>query len=89
MGKILVLLKVIPRSPETDTKKLKETIAGAISSLCRINNVETEPLAFGLSSLKITVVAEEDAATLNKIEEAIDNVEEVSSVEIINISRAL
>ncbi|MBU2615582.1 MAG: elongation factor 1-beta [Nanoarchaeota archaeon] len=83
-----VRIKVMPTSPEVDLEKLKDKlrkriIASSNSSI----KFEEEPIAFGLKALIISLGWPEDKE-LESLEEELKNIENVNSVEIIDIRRA-
>ncbi|MEM7820614.1 MAG: elongation factor 1-beta [Candidatus Aenigmatarchaeota archaeon] len=52
---VAISLKVMPDSPDVDMNRLKADIAKSIE----IKDAKLEPLAFGLKSLKLLVVAKD------------------------------
>jgi len=88
MSLMAVRIKVMPTSPEVDLEKLKDKlrkriIASSNSSI----KFEEEPIAFGLKALIISLGWPEDKE-LESLEEELKNIENVNSVEIIDIRRA-
>jgi|Deesub1362B_J571_1020462.scaffolds.fasta_scaffold00004_135 elongation factor 1-beta len=47
-----------------------------------------EPIAFGLKALLVLVVVDEREGVLDKVEEAINSIEDISSVEVMRMTRA-
>ena len=82
-------IKVMPSSPETNLDELKEKLkeklkqAGALN----VDKIEEEEVAFGLKALIITAPWPEEQET-SKAEDALKEVEDVSSVDIIDYRRA-
>ncbi len=83
----MVKLKVMPVSPEVD----KEVISSKIKEVVEeqgiiLRNMEIEPLAFGLYAVFPLIEMEEKEGGTDAIEEAIANIEEVESVESVEVS---
>jgi len=76
MGNVAVSLKVMPESPDTDLEKIKDEISKKIE----IKDFKIEPLAFGLSALKILIIVS-DKESENIINE-IRSVNGISEVEV-------
>lgn len=53
LGKVAISLKIMPESPEIDLEKVKNEISKTVE----IKDSRLEPIAFGLKSLKLLVVA--------------------------------
>jgi len=73
----------MPKSPEdfdkikTEAQKLNPT------------KLEEEPIAFGLKALKFTAVIEDAAGTIEKLENQLESIEGVQTVENIMTTRSL
>ena len=80
----------MPTSPETDLEKLKSAIKEKIESFESgvLSNVEEQPIAFGLKALIITFALPEEQE-VDEVENSINEIEEVSSVELIDYRRAV
>jgi len=76
MGNVAISLKIMPESLDTDLEKIKEEISKKIE----IKDSKIEPLAFGLSALKILIMVP-DKESENLINE-IKSINGVSEVEI-------
>ena len=90
MGTAGVQFKIMPTSPETDLEKLKSAIKQKIESFESgvLNNIEEQPIAFGLSALVVTFALSEEQE-VDEVENSINEIEEVSSVELIDYRRAV
>ena len=89
MSIIAVKIKVMPKSPETNLKNLEENVAKVLSK----NNVknpkfEIQLVAFGLKAI-IVMFGWPEEKELETLEEELRNIKDVSSVEIIDIRRAI
>ena len=74
MGKVVAQIKVLPSSTEVNLEELKKKI-------------EEEPIAFGLVAVRIFKIIEDNAKFLDEIEEKLKSFEEVSQVEVEQLSR--
>jgi len=83
MGKVLVTSKLFPESPNVDLEKIKKEVKEKINP----EKIEEEPIAFGLVSLKIEKVIEDDGKSLEELEKKLRNIPNVSQVEIVQVSR--
>lgn len=89
MSIVVVKIKLMPTSPETDMKRLEKNI----ESLLEKNNVKNpkftiEPIAFGLKAL-IVMFGWPESQELETLEESLRNVDSVSSIEILDMRRAI
>ncbi len=88
MGIAAVKIKVLPTSPEIDLERLKETIKNMVEEQGGKNcTIETEPIAFGLEAL-IVFFAWPEEKELENLEESMGKLEEISSVQVIDMRRA-
>ncbi|MGB9965384.1 elongation factor 1-beta [Halobacterium sp. CBA1126] len=87
MGKVAAVLKVMPQSPEVDLDALEERLSESLPEGAKINGVETEEVAFGLTALLTTVIVPDDAGGTEAVEEAFSNVEDVESVAVEEVGR--
>ena len=81
----------MPESPEVDLKKLEEDCLSKIKEFSGESDakVEIEPIAFGLKALKITFVMDESLGSTESLEKSVTSIEEVSSIEIVDVRRAI
>ncbi len=89
MGTALVQLKIMPESPNTNLEELKEKAKNKISEIQgEITNFEEQDIAFGLKAL-IAFIRLDETIDTSKIEDSVNEIPEVSSVDIIDHRRAL
>lgn len=81
MGDVAVTLKVMPDSPETDLDKIREEISKKV----KIQDYNTEEIAFGLKALRILIVKPDTGGT-DDIEKQIKEIEGVSDVEVESVT---
>lgn len=83
MGDVIVVFSIIPESMDRFSSVRK-----ALEDL-KPNRLEEEPLAFGLKSFKFTKIVPDDEGGLTKLEEKLQKVPGVQTVETVTISRSL
>ena len=81
----------MPDSPEVNMEELEKNVMEKIVDFAgeTETKVEIEPIAFGLKALKIIFVMEESIGSTEPLENSIESIEEVNSVEIIDVRRAI
>lgn len=88
MGIAAVKIKILPTSPEVDLEKLKANIKELVENTGGKNcNFEEEPIAFGLKAL-IAFFAWPEELELESLENSLRDIEEVSSIQVIDMRRA-
>ncbi|WP_336038043.1 elongation factor 1-beta [Halobacterium yunchengense] len=87
MGKVAAVLKVMPESPDVDLDALEERLSESLPEGAKINGVETEEVAFGLTALLTTVIVPDDAGGTEAVEDAFAGVEDVESVSVEEVGR--
>ena len=89
MGIAAVKIRILPTSPEVDLEKLKKTVKILIEKIGGKNcSFEEEPSAFGLKAI-IAFFAWPEEIELENLENQINKVEDVSSLQVIDMRRAL
>jgi elongation factor 1-beta len=83
MGQVICVFRIMPKSPE-DFEKIK-TEAQKLNP----TRLEEEPIAFGLKALKFTTIIEDAAGTIEKLENQLESIEGVQTVENIMTTRSL
>jgi elongation factor 1-beta len=83
MGDVIAVFRIMPDSPESF-----ESIKAILSKL-KPDRLEEEPIAFGLKALKFTKIVPDEEGTLSKLEDSLNNVKNVQSVETVMVSRSL
>ena len=69
----------MPESPDVDREALKEAIRAAAAA----DDIQEEPIGFGLVALKVAVVVPDRAGAPDEVERALQKIEGVGSVDII------
>jgi len=90
MGTVVVTLKVMPESVDINLKDLTSLISKRIKKFCGEEpRTEVEPIAFGLKALIFIFLLDESKGGTDKLEEEINNIEGVNSVDVTDVRRAL
>jgi elongation factor 1-beta len=87
MANVLALIKVMPKSADTNLEKLQNSISKKLPPKVTIKKAETEEIAFGLKALKLSLMLPDDAGGTDVVEDAIRKVSGVSDVEVEFCSR--
>jgi elongation factor 1-beta len=91
MAKVVVTLKIMPASPEVNLEELENKINEKIDSFAGECEKKTtiEPIAFGLKALNILFVMDEAKGSTDFLETQISEFEEINSVEVTDVRRAI
>ncbi len=91
MASVIVKLKIMPESPDIDLYAIESKAGEEIKSFCGETELRTEkePVAFGLNSLNITFVMDENKGSTETLENKISEIEGVNSVEVADIRRTI
>jgi len=88
MGTALITLKVMPESPDVDLEELKEKSKALIEKgEGKIDEIKEEPIAFGLKAVIISFALDE-SKELEPMEKELNALENVSSVQVVDMRRA-
>ena len=89
MSLTAVKIKIMPISPETSIKEIKEFVDSALKEEGAKNpQFEIQPIAFGLNAL-IVLFGWPEEKELESLEIELSEIEGVGSVQIIDIRRAI
>jgi len=93
MAKVVVTIRIMPDSPDTDLKKLEEKATKLINDFCQddraVGKVNIVPVAFGLKAIDILFVADEKKGDVDPVAEKIAQLENVASAEVTDVRRAI
>jgi len=91
MAQVVVTLKIMPESPETDLSLIQSKAEEEIKAFSGETEIkaEIEPIAFGLNALKLLFVMAEDKGSTEELENKIKSIDHVNSVETIDVRRAI
>jgi len=89
MAQVIVTFKIMPSSPEVDLGALEDQVKEAIvASGGLIAKVEQEPVAFGLTAVKIIFGVDEAKGSTDALEEHIAGFDHVASCVVVDVRRA-
>lgn len=89
MAKLIITIKAMPESQDSNLEELSKKIKDEITSYGgNVTQEETEPVAFGLKAIKITFALDESKG-MEELEKKFKEIKEASSIEVINVGRAL
>tara|TARA_B100001964_G_C14261006_1_gene615541 strand:- start:9248 stop:9526 length:279 start_codon:yes stop_codon:yes gene_type:complete len=91
MAVVIITLKIMPKSPETDLNNVEAQAKAKIIDFSETKEIKTEqePVAFGLKALKIIFVMDENKGSTDSLEENIKTIDGVNSVEAVDVRRAI
>lgn len=89
MGNSAVKFKIMPESLDTDLESVKEIVQSTIKSMGGVfDSFEEEPIAFGLKALVVSL-AYPESQEIDELGNAFNEIEGVSSCEMIDYRRAI
>jgi len=89
MGEVVATIKLMPESPEMDLAKVKAEIKSSIPENTELHSIEEEPIAFGLIAINVMVVVDDAEGGTEQIEENLSKIDEVASVEVVDVRRLM
>ena len=90
MADVIITIKIMPESPETDLKAITDKTSEIVKGFGgEVGRVTEEPLAFGIKSLNIIFVNDESSGSTEPLEQKVALIEGVKSVEITDVRRAI
>ncbi len=89
MGIALIKIKLMPSSPDVNLEEIKEKAKKIVENNkgARVS-FEEQPIAFGLKAVIVGFEQNEDNGELEPIENALREIEDVNSVEVVDMRRA-
>lgn len=89
MSDVVATMKVMPESPDVDLEALKTAIEEAMPEDAEFHKIDEEPIAFGLTALNVMFIIEDGEGGTAATEEAVSNLNDVASVEVIDTRRLM
>ena len=80
MGDVALIIKVMPESPDVDREELKKAIR---AKMPRVQDIQEEPIGFGLVALKVVAVVPDAEGQTDAAEEALNGIAGIERAEII------
>ncbi len=87
MARLIVRIKILPESIDTDLDSLKSRIEGLLPHGMTIKAHKIEPIAFGLNALLVDFAMNDEEGQMDRLEEKLKEIEGVSEIQIVNLSR--
>lgn len=87
MGKIVIAYKILPSESTVDLEVLKEKLKAKLANVAAIQRFAEEPIAFGLSALKVNMVLPEKDGIVDETEKLIMDIEEVGQIHTLGVTR--
>ncbi len=90
MANVVITFKIMPASPEEDLDKIRTEAQKKIEKFGgEVYKTEEVPIAFGLKSVNIMFLMDENKGSTEKLEKDISELEGVNSVDVIDVRRAV
>ena len=90
MADVVVTIKVMPTSPSVSLTSIEGRCREAIEKFGgEVGKVEVQPVAFGLKALILIFVMDESLGSTEELEQQIQEVRGVQSVEVTDVRRAI
>lgn len=91
MGTAIATLRIMPESPDIDLNNIEQQALKLITEFSdnRQKKVDIQQVAFGLKSINITFLMDENKGDMEPLEKKISDIEGVQSVECIDIRRII
>ena len=83
MGEVILVMRVLPDSPE-NVQKVKEGLEALKPA-----RLEEEPLAFGMVAFRLTIMIPDAGGEQDRMENKVNAIPGVGSMEVIQASRAM
>ena len=86
---LLIQVKIMPASPQSDLKMVKESAERIISKHGqKLLKDEMQPIAFGINALLLIFTWPDDESP-DKLEQELSELEDTNSAEIVDVRRAI
>lgn len=91
MASVIVTLRIMPESVESDLAEIETKAAELIRKFSGETDIKAEkmPIAFGLKSLNITFIMDESIGSTEELEKNISEIDHIVNVECIDVRRAV
>jgi len=83
MGSVAVIIRVMPESPEINLAELKIALK---QKLPGIQDMQEEPIGFGLKAIKLATVVNDAGGETDAIEQLLNEIPGVERAEIIEVT---
>ncbi len=83
MGSVAVIIRIMPESPEVNLAELKVALK---KKLPGIQDMQEEPIGFGLKAIKLAAVINDAGGETDAIEQLLNEIPGVERAEIIEVT---
>ena len=87
MARVLAVVKIFPKTIETNLENLKDEIRKALSSDVTVHSFNEEPIAFGLVALIANILMEDSTGIIDRVESSLNDLADVSQIEVTRVMR--
>ncbi len=87
MARLVVRIRILPAEAESNLEEVVELIGKSVPEGMELKSSSMEPIAFGLKAIVGDFLLDDAEGQMDKLEEAIKQVDGVGEIEVMNISR--
>lgn len=81
MADVAMTFSVLPEDPSMDLESLKKNLKNGLEKECKIVEMSTQEIAFGLKKIKMVVIVKDEDGQQDMVEELASKVEGVGQVD--------
>ncbi len=89
MGEVLTTMKIMPDSPDVDLDAIKSAIESSMPESAKLHDMAEEPIAFGLVAIILQFITEDGEGGSEPVEEMVQDIDGVASIEITGVGRLM
>ncbi|MBD3259472.1 elongation factor 1-beta [Candidatus Woesearchaeota archaeon] len=90
MAQVIITFKIMPEKPDCDLNSIQEQAEQFIKEFGgEVGKVEKAPVGFGLIALVMMFVMDESLGSTEELEDKIQQLKDVASVEVTDVRRAI
>ena len=90
MAQVVITLRIMPSSPDSNLKKIEDSTTLLIKEFGgEVGRVNVEPVAFGLNSISLMFVMDESIGSTEELENQVSEIKDVASVEVTDVRRTI
>jgi elongation factor 1-beta len=82
MGQVAVLFRLMPQGVDTDLERVAQAVRTVVPQGVTIRGMQMKDIAYGLKSLLVSVVMNDEGGILEATEQALAKVPNVETVEV-------
>jgi elongation factor 1-beta len=90
MAFVYITMKIMPEAPDVNLEHMEKQCREKIESTgIKVHSVEKVPIAFGLVSLQIIMMADEKNGSTDSLEFELAKIPGIESVQVIDVRRGI